>query len=358
LSLHAKFRIDCGSAGPSRLDVDLHLPTRGVTALFGPSGCGKTTLLRAIAGLDRHAQGELQFEKTTWQDADHFLAPHHRDLGYVFQEASLFPHLDVRRNLEYGYRRTPKEQRTISLDHAISLLGLEELLQRRPTTLSGGERQRVAIARALAVSPRLLLMDEPLAALDAESRQAILPYLEDLHRELAIPVLYVSHTLDEIARLADHLVLMDNGKVVATGPVMDLLTRLDLPLAVSPDAAAIVETSGAGFDEKFHLTHLEFQGGGLVIPGKVLAQGATARVKLAARDVSLTLDHQESTSIQNIFPADVEEVQEVGAAQVVVRLQVGGTRILSRITQKSASELGLRPGKAVYAQVKSVGLLA
>lgn len=354
MSLHAKFRIDADS----RLDVDLQIPSRGVTALFGPSGCGKTTLLRAIAGLDRHPQGQLRFGPEVWQDADRFLPSHRRDLGYVFQEASLFTHLDVRRNLEYGYRRTPAAKRTISLDKAIHLLDLEDLLQRNPNTLSGGERQRVAMARALAMSPRILLMDEPLAALDADSKQAILPYLENLHRELAIPVLYVSHTLDEIARLADHLVLMAGGKVVADGPVMELLTRLDLPLALSADGVAVVETTAAGFDGQYHLTHLDFRGGQLVIPGKVLDEGATARVKLAARDVSLTLEHQASTSIQNIFPAVVRELQAVGAAQVVVCLQVGETRILARITQKSATELALRPGKAVFAQVKSVGLLA
>ena len=354
MSLHAKFRIDV----TSRLDVDLQIPGQGVTAIFGPSGCGKTTLLRAIAGLDRHPQGELRFGAEVWQDAERFLPPHRRDLGYVFQEANLFAHLDVRRNLEYGYRRTPPGKRTISLDQAIQLLGLEDLLERKPHSLSGGERQRVAMARALAMSPRILLMDEPLAALDADSKQAILPYLEDLHRDLAMPVLYVSHTLDEIARLADHLVLMEDGRAVADGPVMDLLTRLDLPLALSPDGVAVLETTGAGFDGQYHLTHLDFHGGQLVIPGDVLDEGATARVKLAARDVSLTLEHQASTSIQNIFPSKVLEVQSVGAAQVVVCLKVGEARILARITQKSAAELALRPGMAVFAQVKSVGLLA
>lgn len=354
MSLHVRLGID---AQP-RLEVDLQIPGQGVTAVFGPSGCGKTTLLRAIAGLDRHPQASIRFGEEVWQGRDRFLPSHRRDLGYVFQEASLFAHLDVRRNLEYGYRRTPQGKRTIPLEQAISLLGLEDLLPRRPSTLSGGERQRVAIARALAMSPRILLMDEPLAALDAAAKQAILPYLEGLHRELAIPVVYVSHTLDEIARLADHLVLMEPGKVVADGAVMDLLTRLDLPLALDPEGAAILETTGAGFEERYHLTHLDFDGGQLVIPGKVLDLGATARVKLAARDVSLTLEHQASTSIQNIFPSVVREIQPVGDAQVVVCLQVGNTRILARITQKSAAELALQPGKAVFAQVKSVGLLA
>lgn len=345
-----------GDAPPLHLELDL--PAQGVSALFGPSGCGKTTLLRALAGLDRHPQASLRFGEATWQDAQHFLPTHRRAVGYVFQEASLFPHLDVRRNLLYAVKRRPPGHAGLDLDRLTRLLGLEELSTRKPHTLSGGERQRVAIARALAAGPQLLLMDEPLASLDAESRRAILPYLEDLHRELEIPVLYVSHDLDEVARLADHLLLMEAGRILASGPIHAMLTRLDLPLASWDSAAAVLETTGHGFDERFHLTHLTFPGGELVVPGEVLAKGAQARVKVAARDVSLTLEQPHGTSIQNILPCVVEEVQALGRAQVMVRLRVGEGRLLARITQKSAQELALLPEKEVYAQVKSVSLLA
>jgi molybdate transport system ATP-binding protein len=225
--IEARFRIDWPGFV---LDVDLSLPGRGVTALFGHSGSGKTTLLRCIAGLERAPLGRLAVDGEVWQDASQWLPPHKRPIGYVFQEASLFAHLTVMGNLHYGLKRLRCAPR-ISLDQAIELLGIGHLLDRKPDTLSGGERQRVGIARALAVSPRLLLMDEPLAALDLKRKQEILPYLERLHDELEIPVLYVSHSPDEVTRLADHLVAMEGGRVVAYGPLADTLARLDLQSA-------------------------------------------------------------------------------------------------------------------------------
>ena len=228
MTIEARFDID---RGDFRLDVDLSIPARGITALFGPSGCGKTTLLRAIAGLERVPGGHLGMAGETWQDDGLFVPTHKRPIGYIFQEASLFSHIDVRGNLEYGTRRMRDGQDRVSLEEAVDLLGIGHLLDRRPHTLSGGERQRVAIARALAVSPRLLLMDEPLASLDLERKQEILPYLESLHRTLEIPVIYVSHEPDEVARLADHMVLLEAGRVIASGTVHDMFTRLDLPLA-------------------------------------------------------------------------------------------------------------------------------
>ena len=224
------------------LDVDLELPGRGVTAIFGPSGCGKTTLLRCIAGLERRAQGYLCVDDQVWQDDTKriFVPVHQRSLGYVFQDASLFAHLSVSQNLNYGMQRVPVALRRVSLEQSIALLGIAQLLQRRPDALSGGERQRVAIARALASSPRILLLDEPLAALDAPRKAEVLPYLEKLHSELDIPVLYVSHAIDEVSRLADHLVLMKAGTVVASGRAEDLLTRLDLSLAHGDTAGAVL----------------------------------------------------------------------------------------------------------------------
>ncbi len=355
MTIEARFRIDRGDFS---LDVDLSVPAQGVTSLFGPSGCGKTTLLRAIAGLEHYRGGFLKVGDMTWQEANRFVPPHRRPLGYVFQEASLFAHLTVRRNLEYGVKRVPRAARKVSLEQAIELLGIKHLLERKPDRLSGGERQRVAIARALAVSPRLLLMDEPLAALDLNRKQEILPYIESLHQRLDIPVIYVSHSPDEVARVADHLVLLEAGRVKASGAISDMLTRLDLPLAHGSDAEALIEAAVAGHDENYHLTHLDFAGGRFTVIRKELPVGSAVRLRVAARDVSLTLEPQSGTSILNIFPATVDEVIPEGNAQMTVRLMVGGVPMLARVTRKSASVLDLKPGKLVYAQAKSVALLS
>jgi len=340
------------------LDAELSVPAEGVTALFGPSGCGKTTLLRAIAGLEYHRGGFLQVGDMTWQEGERFVPAHRRPLGYVFQEASLFDHLTVRGNLEYGVKRVPQAERKVSMEQAIELLGIGHLLERRPDTISGGERQRVAIARALAVSPRLLLMDEPLAALDLNRKREILPYIESLHNELDIPVIYVSHSPGEVARLADHLVMLEAGRVVATGAIQDMLTRLDLPLAHGSDAEALIKATVAGHDDEYELTYLDFAGGRFTVTRKDLTVGSKVRLRVAARDVSLTLEHQSGTSILNIFPATVAEITDEGPAQVTVRLLLGSVPLLARVTRKSASVLDLKPGKSVYAQAKSVALLS
>jgi molybdate transport system ATP-binding protein len=355
MTIEARFRVDRGAFV---LDVELSMPAQGVTALYGPSGCGKTTLLRAIAGLERHDDGFLKVGDAVWQDERRFVPTHRRALGYVFQEASLFAHLTVRRNLEYGVKRVPPAERKVAMERAIELLGIGALLDRKPASLSGGERQRVAIARALAVNPRLLLMDEPLAALDPSRKQDILPYLESLHRELDIPIIYVSHLSDEVARLADHLVLIDAGRVLATGGIGEMFTRLDLPLAHADGAAAIIESVVAGHDRSYDLTHMDFAGGRLTVSRMALEVGAPARLRLAARDVSLTLEPQSGTSILNIFPAIVDEITADGRARVMVRLLAGGVPVLARVTRKSCALLDLTPGKPVYVQAKSVALLS
>ncbi|MCH7588702.1 MAG: molybdenum ABC transporter ATP-binding protein [Chloroflexi bacterium] len=354
MSIVARFRV---VRGDFVLDVDLSLPSQGITALFGPSGSGKTTLLRSIAGLDRHQDGYLKVGDNLWQEGERFVPPHRRSLGYVFQEASLFTHLTVRDNLEYGLKRVSHNEHKISLDSTIELLGISPLLDRRPDTLSGGERQRVAIARALAVSPGLLLMDEPLAALDRASKQEILPYLESLHDELEIPVIYVTHISEEVSRLADHLILLEAGRVVATGAISEMLTRLDLPLAHGNDAAAMIEVVVASHDEVYQLTHLDFRGGRINVARIDQPVGHRLRLRILAQDVSVILEPQVSTSILNVFPVTVDEVFPDGGAQVTLRLLAEGVPILSRITRKSAVELDLKPGKSVYAQVKSVVLL-
>ena len=354
-SIDAKFRLQ---RGDFTLDSQFSIPAKGVTALFGSSGCGKTTLLRAIAGLESDQTGYLKVGDMVWQQENNFVPPHKRQVGYVFQEASLFEHMNVLRNLEYGLKRVATAQRRVSLDHVIELLGIEGLLQRKPESLSGGERQRVAIARALAVSPRLLLMDEPLAALDQNRKQEVLPYIESMHKELEIPVIYVSHSLEEVAQLADHLILMESGRVVDSADIHDMFTRLDLPLAHELDASAIINATVTGFDEKYHLMFLEFAGGSITVAGQALNKGDEVRLRLVARDVSLTLEHQSSTSILNIFAATVDEIVSTGPAQMIIKLLANGIPMLSKITRKSAAELELEPGKKVYAQVKSVALLS
>jgi molybdate transport system ATP-binding protein len=341
------------------LDVDLALPGRGVTAIFGVSGSGKTTLLRCIAGLERAQSGRVEVNGVLWQDdaAGIFMPVHRRPLGLVFQDAGLFAHLDVRRNLDYGLDRVPAAQRRVSLDQAITLLGLEALMQRQSSTLSGGERQRVAIARALVTSPRLLLMDEPLASLDLQRKADVLPYLERLHQELDIPILYVSHAPDEVARLADHLVLLEAGRVTAAGPTRELMTRLDLPLAHGDAAAAVIEATVTRLEPQWHLSHLSFPGGEISLPGQSLQPGQRVRVRIQARDVSLTLLPQEGSSVLNVFAARVAGLSEDSPGQVMVSLDAGGSTLLARITRKSAAALQLQSGSAVYAQVKGVAVL-
>ena len=341
------------------LNVDLTIPGRGVTALFGPSGSGKTTLLRCIAGLERAPGGHVSVAGQVWQNGDNFVPTYKRPLGYVFQEASLFPHLSVKNNLEYGRKRVDASHgHKVSLDQAIDLLGIGHLLDRKPDRLSGGERQRVTLARALALSPRILLMDEPLAALDLARKQEILPYLERLHDELEIPVLYVSHAPDEVARLADHLVLLEKGRVIASGSLHETLARLDLPTAHFDDAGAVIEANVAQQDEKYHLTRLDFAGGNLWV-GKVDRPfGSRVRARVLARDVSIATQAPQGSSINNILNARIAEIRDDGPGKVLVRMRVGDTQsLLSRITSRSRDHLGLVEGMYVCAQVKSVALM-
>jgi molybdate transport system ATP-binding protein len=355
VSIRVRFQIERGTF---RLGVDLDLPGSGMSSIFGPSGCGKTSLLRAVAGLDRYADGQCVVNGLCWQDGDLFLPPHRRSLGYVFQEPSLFEHLDVRGNIHYGQKRADPEGRRIALDDAVDLLELGGLMERSPSTLSGGERQRVAIARALAVNPRLLLMDEPLSAVDVSRRQEILPYIESLHRELVIPVIHVSHLPGEVAQVADHVVLLGQDGVEASGDVHDLFTRLDLSLAHESRASSLVEARVAGTEAEFGLARLEFEGGQFLVTQGGLRPGRRVRLRVLARDVSLTLERQADTSILNIIETTVQELQGEDEARVLVRLLAGGTLLLASITRKSAHDLALEPGQRVFAQVKSVALLA
>lgn len=356
MSLQLRYQLQ---RGEFTLDVDFQLPTTGISALFGPSGCGKTTCLRCIAGLEKPQQGWLKLGDNIWQDSSqsHFVPVHQRAVGYVFQNAALFPHLNVEANLLYGYKRLGDKTALIKPDMIFNMLGLSGLLSRSVENLSGGERQRVAIGRALLANPDLLLMDEPLSALDGASKAEILPYLEQLHQELLIPVLYVSHSADEVARLADHIVLLENGRVTAQGTTRDIFTRLDLSLAQRPEASAIIEAQVESHEDEFSLTRLVFDTQHISLPVLDLAEGQPVRIIIHARDVSLALEHNANTSILNILNTEVEAISEINAAQMLVRLNVGGQTLLSRITRKSASVLDIKPGKKLYAQVKSVSLL-
>ena len=352
MSLHLQFNL---TRADFALNVDLQLPGRGVTALFGPSGCGKTTLLRCIAGLER-ASGSLTVNEHLWQDATHFTPTHQRAIGYVFQEASLFPHLSVRGNLQYGMKRASGNG-NVAIDPIIDLLGIRALLDRKPDGLSGGERQRVAIARALAVDPKLLLMDEPLAALDLKRKQEILPYLDRLQATLEIPILYVTHSPDEVVRLAHHLVVMDAGSVVASGELADTLSQLDLPVKLGQEAGVVIESVVGSIESQWHLTRMDFDGGSVWIRDPGLALGAKARVRILASDVSLAREQPGKSSIQNVLQGQIDAMRDdEHPGLVLVRVKVGDTALLARVTKRAVSELALMPGDTVWTQVKSVAL--
>ncbi len=338
------------------LDVDLTLPGHGVTALFGHSGSGKTTLLRCIAGLERAPHGRLRVGDEVWQDAGRWLPVHRRPIGYVFQEASLFAHLSVLDNLNYGVKRSARSQAS-QLAQAIELLGIGHLLTRKPERLSGGERQRVSIARALAVCPRLLLMDEPLAALDLKRKQEILPYLERLHDELDIPVLYVSHAPDEVARLADHMVVLDQGRALASGALNDVLGRVDVPAVFADDAGTVLSVTLAAHEDDA-LSRLSFAGGDIYVAQQPQPVGAQLRCRVHARDISLSLSAATDDSILNRVAAQIEALAPAPTpGHVLVRLNAGGAPLLARVTQRSARALNLAPGMMVFAQIKAVALL-
>jgi molybdate transport system ATP-binding protein len=340
------------------LDLDLSLPERGVTAIFGPSGCGKTTLLRAVAGLEPSATGRIALGDEVWQDSTsgRFEPPHRRALGMVFQDAALFPHLSVRDNLAFGLRRTGGGAFDKNTP-VIALLGLGALLDRRPENLSGGEQQRVAIARALLAKPRLLLMDEPLAALDERRKAEFLPWLEKLHDELEIPLLYVSHALPEVARLADHLVLLEDGRALADGPLGEMLSRLDLPLSHGDEAFVVVAATVGDYDADYALARLDFAGQSLLAPSPPRERNSSVRVRIQARDISLAKTPQHDSSILNTLSARIVGLEEQAPGRVLARLDVGGTALLARLTRKSADVLQLAAGQSIYAQLKSVALL-
>jgi molybdate transport system ATP-binding protein len=352
----ASFR---GQLGAFALDVTFETPLRGVTALFGPSGCGKTTILRCIAGL-QHVEGRLHVDGETWQDdsaARLFRPAHARSVGYVFQEASLFPHLSVRENLLYGARRAAlRPDRGRSFEHVVDLLRIGALLERAPEKLSGGERSRVAIGRALLSQPRLLLMDEPLTGLDQATKEEILPYLAMLQREFSTPILYVSHEIDEVAQLADHMLVLSAGKLVASGATPAVLERLDLDASLDRFEAGVVITARVvEHEDAFHLTHLDHDGQRIVIPALDVPIGIDVRLRIRAREVAIATRRPEGISIRNVLAGSVADIAEdANNAYAEAWIDVGSAKVRARLTRAAVRELGLQPGLPVFALIKSV----
>lgn len=320
--------------GDFRLDVDVEIPDTGITGVFGESGSGKTSLLRCIAGLENNDG----------------LPVHKRNVGYVFQEPGLFPHLTVRGNITYGEKRATTNR--LDRDAVVDMLGLGDLLDRKPDTLSGGETQRVAIAAALLKSPDLVLMDEPLAALDRRRKDELLPYFDRLHDELSVPVIYVSHDIEEVSRLCDHLVLLEGGEVAASGDLVDVLSRVDVPVLSGRNAGAVLWATPV--DHEDGLTRFDFGEGDLWAPGEFADSPGPLRLRIAASDVSIVRERPAATTILNILRATIEEVHPVDTATALVRLGVGNQSLLARVTNRSVQCLELRPGERVFAQVKSV----
>ena len=389
----ARFQLNYGDF---RFDVDLILPDSGVTVLLGSSGCGKTTLLRCMAGLEHAPNGYFGINGTFWQHSEKnlFVPTHQRNLGYVFQDANLFPHLTVKDNLLFGLKRLSnkehflnlfalsvlrqaqyplghKDERIISTDRPelvegrtknnvdiiTDLLGIGHLLDRMPDRLSGGEKQRVAIARALVLNPDILLMDEPLASLDSKRKQEVMPYLLRLQQEFAIPIVYVTHSQEEAAQLADTLVLMKNGHVQASGKVSDTLGRIDLPLSKEKDAAVVWQAVITRHEPEYRLTNVESKGGNLSLPMIDRPLGTKLRVQIHARDVSITLQAPRQTSILNVLPATITGITDDQDGQIVVQLQAGQLTLLSHVTRKSAQLLVLKPDLPVFVQIKGTSLL-
>jgi molybdate transport system ATP-binding protein len=350
-----------------QMDVNVQLPAEGISAIFGVSGSGKTSLLRVVAGLESNQEGRIQVGAHIWQDTQQkiCLPTWQRPLGYVFQESSLLPHLDVQQNLNFGLKRAFKSSGSThsnaakSLQASIEVLGIEAFLKRMPDQLSGGERQRVAIARAIAIQPQLLLMDEPLASLDAARRQEIFPWLARLRDELKMPMLYVTHSSEEVTRLADHLLVLDQGQVKAQGPVSAVLTQVVNPVVVGEDAGALIEGRIGQVDVQWHLSRVDFEGGSVWMRDVGLPVGKAVRIRILARDVSLATSEPQNTSIQNQLRCSIQSITaDAHPSQFMVVLKCGTEDVLARVTKRAADELGLQVGQSLWAQVKSVALVA
>jgi molybdate transport system ATP-binding protein len=344
------------------LDIEATIPGQGITAIFGPSGSGKTSFLRCVAGLEKANLGHLTVNADVWQSTTAFVPPHKRSLGYVFQEASLFDHLTVMGNLAYAIKRAKQKPNDERLEQVINVMDIKALLTQMPNQLSGGEKQRVAMARAILKQPSLLLMDEPLASLDSARKQEILHYLEQLHSHFNTPILYVSHSVEEVVRLADHVLLMEQGKIIAQGSPTELFSRLDLSLGAGNEIGSILECTVIEKDNQWDLIRFGFNGGVLMLPDngqfQQNSQQKNQRVRVLASDVSITLSAHTDTSIVNLLSARVAEiVDDKNPAMSLVKLQMGSSYLLSRLTKKSVHQLDLKVGMSVWAQIKSAAVV-
>jgi molybdate transport system ATP-binding protein len=353
--LEANFKMDYPGFN---LDVELTLPAKGVTVVFGPSGSGKTTLLRCLSGLERAPSGTLKLAGQVWQDDGIFIPIHQRKVGLVFQESRLFPHLSIQQNLLYGYQRTQSVERNLHLDEVVEVLGLAALLKRTPDKLSGGEKQRVAIGRALLTSPKLLLMDEPLASLDMQRKAEIIPFIKRIEDEFKTPIIYVTHSVDEVLQLVDTMVILQAGKVANFGPVQEVFSDVRLRQVLGEEQlGAVLETSVAGHDEEFELTRLDFMGQTLNVPKQNIPVGQNLRVHIHSKDVSLsTAPPAGVTSVLNILQAKVAKIGTLGGYSVDIELDAGRP-ILATITRKSLANLNLKPGQPVYAHIKAIKMV-
>lgn len=343
------------------VDVEFGIPARGVLGLFGASGSGKTSILRCIAGLESGVEGEITIAEEQWlAPGRRPLPPHRRGVGYVFQESRLFPHLTAAGNVDYAARRRPTSggaaREILGRDAAIELLDLAPLLDRRPDRLSGGERQRVAIARALMAQPRLLLMDEPLASLDRDRKREILPYLLRLHDEVRIPIIYVSHSLEEMQALCDRLIVLEAGRVRFEGALAEALVSSDAGLADREEAAALLSGRVAAYDAEAAVSTIDLGRTHSLLVAQRLAPGREVRVRILATDVSLALEAPGATTILNVLPGRIEAVVAEADHHATLVVALGDQRLLARISRKSRAELGLAPGQAVHVQIKAVAV--
>ena len=355
-------RLNCQGDDNFHLAIDCQLPASGITAIYGPSGSGKTTLLNCLAGLRPADSGSLiRFLGDTWQSDSQFTPPWQRHIGFVFQDARLFPHLSVEQNLNFALQRraspTNSTLDNITFDTVIDWLHLDALLDRLPENLSAGQVQRVAIGRALLSAPRLLLMDEPLANLDHAARQECLYYLRRLRNSLQLPMLYVSHDIEEVSQIADHLVLIENGRIESQGSLLDLCSRLDTRISHEEQAAAIINGTINNHDTRYGLTEVEVAGETLLVSHLEETIGQQRRLRIPARDVSICRERPLDSSILNIVPVELTEIEETTGSRVLLRLALGEQYLLARITRKSAEALHLTTGDKVFAQIKSVALL-
>lgn len=343
---------------PFELKVAAKLPSQGVTAIFGPSGSGKTTFLRCIAGLERAQSGFLQVHGQVWQDETQFLATHKRPLGYVFQEASLFDHLTALGNLKFACKRAAVPTTTEAFEQIVSLMGIEGVLSRYPKQLSGGERQRVAIARALLIQPKILLMDEPLAALDARRKQEILPYLAKLRSSLDIPILYVSHSVEEITQLADHVLVLEKGQLIAQGEVSEVFSRTDLTVLSSFDTGVVWHGKVMEREHEWHLAQVRCGSTALWVRDAGDDIGRSIRLRILARDVSLSRSDSDDSSIVNRLPVTILTIApDRDEAMMLIGLDCGGQTLNARLTKRSVATMQLALGQALWAQIKSVAIV-